>query len=243
MQPSRRLVLASAAGFAASFRSALADAPAAPLFASSGLAANPVAQIFNRLPAPIPLPRVALTGPSGETVSSATGRGAPRIINLWAEWCSPCLIEAPDFARFGRRYGGRKLGVSAILTNSRRRLDPTGAKILLSKLDALDLPFLIEPNGGAVLYSAFADPKRGLGGMPCTLLVDRDGKVRGRSFGLAPADPAAFGQRLKRLAEAHNGNLSADDMNALWSGTRTIWASPAADAFVKALEAGALDHV
>jgi thiol-disulfide isomerase/thioredoxin len=243
MQPSRRAILAGAAGLAASFHDASAEAPATPLFASGALAANPVAQIFKRLPRPTPLPRIPLADPSGAMVSSTVGTGAPRLVSLWAEWCSPCLIEAPDFARFGRLYAGRKLGVSAILTDSQRRLDPIGVKILLAKLDALDLPFLIEPKGGAVLYGVFADPKRGLGGMPCTLLVDRHGLVRGRTFGLAPADPAVFAQRLKRLGQAHKGDLSAQDMNGLWSGTRTIWASPAIEAFVTALEAGALDHV
>jgi hypothetical protein len=76
------------------------------------------------------------------------------------------------------------------------------------------------------------------GSLPCNLLLDTHGHVRGRSFGAeAPTlmTPEKLGQ--SPLTEASKDKLRA----AARSGSaHTDWVSPQADAFIHALMNGAL---
>jgi cytochrome c biogenesis protein CcmG, thiol:disulfide interchange protein DsbE len=67
-------------------------------------------------PQAVPLPPPAKRDPApafsartldGRSVSLATYRGKPLVINFFAHWCDPCKREAPAFAQLDRRYSGR----------------------------------------------------------------------------------------------------------------------------------------
>ena len=209
-----------------------ATAAVAPrlLFAAGPLAGNSVARRFQRPPA-------GLRRPAG-TVDSGAGprrfadlRGSLRIVSLWAEWCAPCLLELPDLAALGARYQGRGFEVLAVLTGSGRKLGWRDAHALLDGRGAR-LPLWVEPDGGSTWLGALADAG-GQPTLPCNLIVDRAGVVRGRSFGASPSAPMALDARGGRLTDLGKAQILA-------SGAHTLWATPQADAFVQALLAGAL---
>src|SRR6185437_752513 len=93
-----------------------------------------------------------------------------------------------------------------------------GARDLLAKMNAADLPLMIEPNGGTAAISALSTGPsakvlaalppsfRPKGTLPCTLLVDSSGRVRGRSVGavMEAADPSQKADPASRILTEHH---------------------------------------
>ncbi|MFQ5526286.1 MAG: TlpA family protein disulfide reductase [Thermoanaerobaculia bacterium] len=67
---------------------------------------------FNPSVIPSPLigteaPDFELTSLDGEIVRLSQLRGQPVLINFWATWCQPCIVEHPVLVDGARRYRGR----------------------------------------------------------------------------------------------------------------------------------------
>lgn len=61
--------------------------------ASEGVVAQP--KTFDRSHKGSELPDFTLTDAQGNTVQLADFKGKPLLINLWATWCAPCVVELP----------------------------------------------------------------------------------------------------------------------------------------------------
>jgi thiol-disulfide isomerase/thioredoxin len=241
----RRTVLGGMAAFVAGGIARAVPAQR-PLFQRTPLAANPVARRFDRVD--FPLPPIQLLGAHGP-VSLRSLRGRTTILALWAEWCAPCLIDLRDFAALRRKYAGRHFDVVSLLTYSKKALDYPGAHDLLTRMNAADLPLMIEPNGGAAVISALSTRPsaavlaalppsfRPKGTLPCTLLVDSSGRVRGRSVGAVMEAPDRGSK-----ADAASKILTEHQKQVLNGASSTSWSTPQGDAFVRVLASGLLDH-
>lgn len=57
-----------------------------------------------------PLPGFVFSDPSGKSLSIASLKGRPTLINLWATWCGPCVAEMPMLDRLAEeRPGGLRV--------------------------------------------------------------------------------------------------------------------------------------
>ena len=189
--------------------------PGSPVFESGPLARNTVARSFLTVPSDVRLPQIGLSS-NGGTRRLDQLSGKVRIVSLWAEWCLPCLLEAVDLSVLRHRFAGSGFDILAILTAGRAGFDQAQAQAKLVRLGAAHLPTWVEPSNGRKVGEALAGTDPPYVSLPCNLLIDRDGRVRGRSIG--------------------NGLGRA-------AGGRSHWATDDAARFVGALAEGALDRI
>lgn len=140
-----------------------ADAPAQPREAgdSAKAAAGTVVRQF----AGTPLPAMQFTDPDGGTLDLAAQDG-PVLINLWATWCGPCVIEMPQLDTLA----GELEGEVRVITISQ---DLRGAEVVtpfFAKKGFARLEPWLDPD--AQLSSQFTPE----GVLPLTILFDAQGK-------------------------------------------------------------------
>jgi len=70
----------------------------------SAPAAYPTGRL-DRSHAGTPAPTAAFEDPSGRTARFADFRGRPLLVNLWATWCGPCVVEMPSLDALAARQG------------------------------------------------------------------------------------------------------------------------------------------
>ncbi|WP_429912068.1 TlpA family protein disulfide reductase [Glycocaulis sp.] len=119
-----------------------------------------------------PLGRI-VTG-EGEAMTLADRRGGLVLVNFWATWCAPCVVEMPELDELQARLGSDDFEVMAISMD--RTMDEARAFYEENALEHLALYH--DP----ALRLAMAAGSRGL---PTTILYDRHGGEIGRLTGEA----------------------------------------------------------
>ncbi|MGZ8349931.1 MAG: TlpA family protein disulfide reductase, partial [Allosphingosinicella sp.] len=72
-----------------------------------------------------PAPDVAFEDPQGRPVRLSDFRGRPLLLNLWATWCGPCVVEMPSLDALAAREDGdvRVLALSQDLAGRQKVTD------------------------------------------------------------------------------------------------------------------------
>ncbi len=109
-------------------------------------------------------------------VSLRDYRGKVVLLNFWATWCAPCLIEMPRFVEWQQRYGGSGLQVIGVSMDD----DATPVHGAYKKLH-LNYPVVMGDEHLGRMYG-------GVLGLPVTFLIDPAGKIRFRHEGAADLD-------------------------------------------------------
>ena len=154
--------------------------------------------VFFRAPAepavwPADLPLIGRDGP----VNLDAWRGRTLLVALWAEWCAPCLAEMPSLSRLNRAYRNDRFEILPIVTGSTRLHSWREAHERLAALKDVDLPTLLDASrdGRRLMMRLAASPpppgapvaKPGMvvstASLPCLLVVDPQGRLRGRFLG------------------------------------------------------------
>jgi thiol-disulfide isomerase/thioredoxin len=96
-----------------------------------------------------------------------------RLINIWATWCGPCVVEFPEFMAINRMYRGRDFEFVTISADSPEKRDKV-LKFLQSK-GASNKNYLFSADDKYKLIEA-VDPAW-QGALPYTILVEPGGKI------------------------------------------------------------------
>jgi peroxiredoxin len=137
-------------------------------------------------------PDFALKDANGKVVRLADYQGKVVLLDFWATWCGPCVIEIPWFQEFQRKYkdrGFEVLGVS---------MDDDGWKAINPFVEKRKINYRIVLGDDKT-----GDQYGGLEALPTTFVIDRGGRIASVHVGLA--NKKDFEDAIKELLEAPAG--------------------------------------
>lgn len=154
-----------------------------PIHRAAGTAVRAVAALLFALPAfalteGAPAPAFKLPARGGQEIALDQYKGQVVMINFWATWCGPCRQEMPLLESLHQKY--RKAGFTLIGVNVEP--DSKAAEEWLQKQKTpVSFPILFDTESKvSALY--------GVEGMPSSIIIDRQGKVRVIHQGFRPGD-------------------------------------------------------
>jgi thiol-disulfide isomerase/thioredoxin len=150
---------------------------------AAGWARNSAAQEMKplsevgRVSPPVVLPDLGFVALDGAAVLLSAFRGKPLVLNFWATWCAPCVAELPDLDRLAAS------GVMVVAAST----DHGGAAVVKPFLEKHGISHarVVLDVGSVSTHAA------GVVGFPTTLVLDAQGRLRGRLEG--PADWSGAG--------------------------------------------------
>ncbi len=122
-------------------------------------------------------------------------RGQVVLVNFWATWCPPCIIEMPSMQRLKDKLAGRPFRILAVNVK-----ESEGTIWKFHKLVKVDFPLLLDRDGRAsedwqvVVY-------------PSSYLVDATGRIRYQVTGMLEWDAS----EVVEVIEALMGEVPGED--------------------------------
>jgi thiol-disulfide isomerase/thioredoxin len=129
---------------------------------------------------------------SGRVMTLEDFRGRVVVLNLWATWCTPCVAEMPMLDRLQQQLGEED---AIVLALSIDRGGQEAVKEFYQKTGVSHLKVFVDP-------TMRAQSDLGILGLPTTLIIDREGRERGRLVGPAEWDDAAAVDLVRRAMAA-----------------------------------------
>jgi thiol-disulfide isomerase/thioredoxin len=102
-----------------------------------------------------------------------------RLINVWASWCGPCVMEFPDFVMIDRIYRSRQFEFVSINADKLSRKD--NVLKFLQKNEASNNNYIYNSDNNSELVEAVDSQWNGA--LPYTMLVEQGGNVIYRNQG------------------------------------------------------------
>lgn len=151
-------------------------------------------------------PDFAVTNMAGEPVRLADYRGQVVLVNVWATWCPPCLVEMPSMERLYKEVrswpGGESFEILAVSVDATvERPDPLGRGVTRNDLVdfaselALTFPIVHDPAGR--IQRTYQTT-----GVPESFLVGRDGVIYKKVAGPTEWDAPQYLELIRRLLES-----------------------------------------
>jgi thiol-disulfide isomerase/thioredoxin len=140
---------------------ALHFGPAPP----AALQGNALPEGFKPMDPPLQMGAYAFQDADGNTVRLSDFKGRPILLNIWAKWCAPCLVEMPKLNQLQADVAPGTLAVIAVAVDEP---DPAKVRNFLAnrRWDSLK-PYLDPKN----VFAKALDIKS----IPVSLLIDQNG--------------------------------------------------------------------
>ncbi len=115
------------------------------------------------------LMRTRLPDATGSERQLSEWQGKTLVVNFWATWCPPCVDEMPELVELQDDLASQGVQVLGIGIDS-----PSNIR-QFSEKHQISYPLLVSGMAGTDLSREFGNQA---GGLPFTVLIDSDGKVR-----------------------------------------------------------------
>ncbi|WLI88414.1 TlpA disulfide reductase family protein [Massilia sp. R2A-15] len=128
-------------------------------------------------PAPAPAAAGAVSALFAQSMNDSAGKaqalsmykGKALIVNFWAPWCAPCVKEMPELAELASEIAPKNIGVIGIGIDTPTNIAQFAAKVKVT------YPLYVAGMTGTDLAREFGNKA---GGLPYTVLIGADGKVK-----------------------------------------------------------------
>ena len=111
-----------------------------------------------------PAPDFELKTLDGRRLRLGDLRGKPVLLSFWASWCSPCRRELPDLVKLYEEFRDQGLFVAGV--------NDEGKGTARQYAEKAGLTFTILDDSGEKANRLYR-----VRSIPCTFLIDRDGKI------------------------------------------------------------------
>jgi peroxiredoxin len=135
-------------------------------------------------------PEFELKDLAGKRVKLSSLSGKTVLVNFWATWCGPCLLELPHLDKLQRELGDKGLTVLAISTDGPQTLAQVRSVV---KREKWAMTVLLDPEGKA---AAALNPR---GTNPFTLIIDKNGRIAESHEGYNAGDEVKYREWVQRL--------------------------------------------
>ena len=109
-------------------------------------------------------PDFSVTSLDGQTVRLADLKGKRVIVNFWATWCVPCLVEIPNFTKLCAETSPTNLVILGLST------DDAATQKTFAQRNGINYPLAILQN--------VPSPYQDIVKIPVTLVIDRHGVIQ-----------------------------------------------------------------
>src|SRR5262245_25210052 len=141
-----------------------------------------------------PAPDFELENVAGGKTKAADLKGKVLVVDFWATWCEPCLVEIPKFNKMSDEFKGKDVAVVGITVESPH-------DDIRPKVKEIGMKYTVLVGNDAVV-----DGFGGLIGFPTTLVVTKDWKIYKKYMGALPDKDARIKKDIEKLLAQETAN-------------------------------------